>query len=199
MLPSPVALMPGPGGRDDLIEVAKPGLPAEQALRLGGITDQSSGVARATAAVLHRDLLARDASDGVEHLAYRVAFLTRADVEDVGGRARCQQVERLDVSIGQVRHVDVVAHASPVGGVVVGTEHGDVRPPAARRIEDEWDQMGLWVVILADLVVGISARRIKVAQRRRANGVGCAEVSKHALHHQLRRAIGIDRTLRRLL
>ena len=61
--------------------------------------------------------------------------------------------------------MNVVADTGAIGGGVIGAEDLDVRPLSEDGLEDERDEVSFRIVVLADLVVRVSARGIEVAQR----------------------------------
>src|SRR5437588_97921 len=83
-----------------------------------------------------RHAAASDALGGRDHLANRMADAGA----EIGGNAEAapqQEIERLDVRLGQVLDVDVVAHRGAVRRRIVGAEHVDLRPPAHRRLQHQ--------------------------------------------------------------
>ena len=75
--------------------------------------------------------------------------------------------------LGQVRRVDVIAHAAAIAGRVVATVYQNLWPPADNHVKDEWNQMGLVPAVFTEIAVGVGARGVKVPQQRVTNPV-CA-------------------------
>ena len=101
--------------------------------------------------------------------------------------------------LAQIGHMDVVADTGTVRGVVVGTEHGDVRPKAGGGLQHQRNQMGLRLVALAQLTVGIGAGGVEVAQAHRFQSVSHAVIRQHLLDHPLAASVGVDGILGMIL
>src|SRR4051795_6598324 len=111
--------MPSQGGAHDVVEVRVPRVPAEYrvgALRIG---DQRRRVARSARGMLLRHGAAADALDGLDHGTDRMA-LSGAEIERGSGAALEQIRQRANVRLGEVRHMNVIAHSGAVRGGVVG-------------------------------------------------------------------------------
>jgi hypothetical protein len=134
------------------------------------------------------------AGDAVNHFAYRMR-MPGAEIVDAGPADFDDRLQRLQVRVGEVRHVDVVAQARPVRRGIVVAEHLQ-RVPAGRRVDGARNQMDLRGMILADVAVGIRAGGVEVAQRHGTNIVGPLEMRKRPLHCQLRVAVAVDGPLR---
>ncbi len=100
---------------------------------------------------------------------------------------------------GQILHVDVVADAGTVGSVVVRSEHFEDRPPAARGLDREGNEVALGPVVLAQIALLVGTCGVEVAEVDVANPVCQLEVTEHAFEDELGAAIGIDGVLRVLL
>ena len=61
--------------------------------------------------------------------------------------------------VGQVRHMDIVAHRGAVLSRIVGAENLQRRPAPKRRLDRERDQMRLGIVVLADLALRVGSPR----------------------------------------
>src|SRR5699024_6864284 len=110
------------GGADDVVQAVL-GLPAQRAGDALPGADQPGRVPGAGLTDLGRDLDALGAGDRVDHLAH-AGPLAGADVEGaVRALLTAQVVQGGDVGMGEVEHVDVVADAGSVGGVVAVPEH----------------------------------------------------------------------------
>src|SRR3546814_11475557 len=90
----------------------------------------------------------------------------------------------------QVGDVDVVAHAGPVGGVVVVAEDGDGLAPAGDDLAGDLDEVGGDRAELAAASLRVGARDIEVAQRDIAQVAGERQVAQHP---QIGRASGRER------
>ena len=67
--------------------------------------------------------------------------------------------------VGQVGHVDVVADRRAVPRRIIGAEHSQRIAAAERGPQNERDQVGLGIVIFADLAGRIGAGCIEITQR----------------------------------
>ncbi len=105
-------------------------------------------------------------------------------------------VERIEVRLGEVFDVNVIAHARAVGGVVVGAVDRNARPPAGGRLAGDLDQMARSGCALADARFGVGARGVEVAQRDVAEVRRRGEVAQHPLGHQLRPTVRVGRQRR---
>ena len=88
--------------------------------------------------------------------------------------------------------MDVVAHARPVGGVVVVAEHLQSRALADRHLADVRHQVvGRAPRVFADQPAFMCAHRVEVAQQCDApTGVGPLDIAQDVLAHQLGGAVG---------
>src|SRR5437868_4304590 len=89
--------------------------------------------------------------------------------------------------------MDVVADRRAVGSrpVVAGDWHPLAQ--AGGDLEDQWDHVALRAVRLAEIAVGMSARRVEVAQRDRAQTVGGVTRRQGPLEPRLRLAVDAER------
>ena len=93
----------------------------------------------------------RRAATGTEVNGNGVAF-----VEEV--------LERQHMRAGEIAHMNVVTHGSAVRRRIVCSKHRDIGSLTRSRVEYERNEMGLRIVILADLGRGIGAGGIEVTQ-----------------------------------
>ena len=153
----PLPLRPGPvraGGaavshasRYDLPQVGPRGRPAQRPPGAPPVRDEGGGVARAPGAHVGRDRVAGDVADRVQHLLHGEAG-ARAQVVDLV-LAGPRRVQRLQVGVGEVGDVDVVADARAVGGGVVVAVDDEALAFPARHLQRERDQVRLRRVPLA--------------------------------------------------
>jgi hypothetical protein len=66
--------------------------------------------------------------------------------------------------VGEIRHMNVVTHGSAVRRRIVRSKRRDVGSPTRSRIKYKRNEMGLRIVILADLSRRVGAGGIKVTQ-----------------------------------
>ncbi len=97
--------------------------PAEVGRQASGVGYEHGRIAGPGRLLDHRERMTRDAPDHCYHLVDRCAG-PGADVVGGGGRAaRCECLQRQDVRLGQVNHVDIVTNGGAVRRGVVGAEH----------------------------------------------------------------------------
>ena len=78
----------------------------------------------------------------------------------------CSQIERLrldvaanqllkpdNMSAGEIRHMDIVAQARAVRCRIVGSKNPDVIAQSCGRTQNERDQVGFGIVILAEVAI----------------------------------------------
>ncbi len=167
-------------------------------MRLARVGDERRRVARAPRRLAPRDGAPGDALGRLDHRAHGMAC-ARAEIEREAVAALEQMRQRQHVRVGQVLDMDIVADGGAVGRRIVGAEDVDGGAPPERGLQHERDEVGLGLVLLADLALGIGAGGVEIAQRRVAQAPRGPEPVQHALDHQLRFAIGVDRALRRVL
>ena len=105
-------------------------------------------------------------------------------------------IEGQNVGLGQVVHVDVVADAGAVGGVVIAAEYGD-RLAGQHGAQQQRDQVGFGLVLLAKLPFRVAAGGVEIPEADAGEVVNLVEPAKKRLHHDLRLAVRIHRVNRR--
>src|SRR5438445_9347107 len=95
------------------------------------------------------------------------------------------------MSISKIVHVDVIADASAVGGLVVIAEDLQSGPLALNRLEDERDQVSLRVMVLADFRALVCSRRIEVSEAHKAQSISEAVGFQRILECELGRSVRI--------
>ena len=118
----------------------------------------------------HRNRLPAHALDDRDHLSQRMAD-AGAEIESGALASRQQVAEGADMRLGKVGHVDEIADGGAIGRRIVGAEDLDPGSLAERRRDDQRDQVGFRIVLLAKFPVRISARGIEVAEGDRAQVV----------------------------
>lgn len=125
----------------DIPEPGVAGAPARARQDQVIVGDQRSRVARTPRAHDPSDLAAGDALDRVEDVQHRKAGAIAA-VHGVAGLGIVhQQVQRVNVRVGQVADMDVVAHAGAVVGVIIRAIDLDQLAPPKRRLDADLDEM----------------------------------------------------------
>src|SRR5260370_39820715 len=100
------------------------GFPAEGTLEFFFTGDQNSRITGTARTQFARDLAAGDAFRGIDNFQNREAAAV-ADVESFAGNA-VDLLERADVGIGDIEHVDVIADAGSVRRGVIRAEDVDI-------------------------------------------------------------------------
>ena len=161
---STVALSPSPGMHHLGRKVGIPRLPAKLVARAGGVGNKGRRIARPPRTDPDRKSAAGDLPDAGDQLANGPA----APGAEIERRTLCaveQCAYCVDVSIGEIGHMDIIAHASAIGGRIIITVNCEVCAFSRCRVEQERDYMCFWNVALADLTVGICPCGIEVTQR----------------------------------
>ena len=96
-------------------------------------------------------------------------------------------------------HMNVVTHGRAIRRGIVCSKYRDVRFPTGSRIKDKRNEMGLRIVILADLSRRIGASGVEVTQPGRFYSMGTAKIVHHVLANELTEAIGINWIAHRML
>src|SRR5262245_27224853 len=99
----------------------------------------------------------------INHLANRRA-VTSTEVEGNGGAVVEEMLQRKHMRSGEIAHMNIVTHRRTIRRRIVCSKHRDIGSPTGSRIENTRNEMGLWVVILADLSCWIGASGVEVAQ-----------------------------------
>ena len=93
-------------------------------------------------------------------------------------RAAGQEVlERADMCIGNIRHMDIIADASAIRCFIVVAIDGHCRP-VTRCSEHTRDQMWLRIVCLSDVAVGVGTRGVEITQRDPSQAMRGAEIGQ---------------------
>mmetsp|Transcript_18949 Transcript_18949/g.56197 ORF Transcript_18949/g.56197 Transcript_18949/m.56197 type:complete len:275 (-) Transcript_18949:557-1381(-) len=121
-----------------------------------------------------------------EHLQHRVPR-PRAKVVHHAPRVGRHLLERRQVTLGQVDHVDVVPHAGAVGRRVIVTEDGEARPLADGDLLQEGHQVVRDALrVLADAAGRVCADGVEVAKQGDVElRVGGGDVAQDLLDEEL--------------
>lgn len=190
--------MPPPGIGTHVGQVAS-SLPSKQLAGLYCIRIATRHIPYAAITKLVWDPLPTGSLKGLDDLEHAVPA-PRPQVD--GGAVRLRQaLERAQVALGEVDHVDVVAHASAVGRGVVAAPDAQALAPAGGDLGDEGHEVvGDALRVFADQAAGVGADGVEIAQQCDAPvGLGPVEVAQHVLDHQLAAAVGIGGRERMLL
>src|SRR5580704_3729714 len=115
------AMLPFQRMLDDGLQVVELRCPAQQGADAAGIGDDGGGIAGTPAAGGDLEIDARNALDGIDHLEHREAAAVAA-IQGQRGAAAAQMPQCVRMRAHQIRHVNVVADAGAVRGLVVGAE-----------------------------------------------------------------------------
>ena len=154
--------MPRPRGADDRVDVGEPRRPVQLGASLARRRVENGRIAGTPRRDRPGHSAAGDPPDRVDDFADRVRAarpqVVRRRLVSLDG-----SFERLDVGVGEIAHVDVIAKAGAVRRRVVVAEHLQ-GAAAGDSVERTRDDVNLRRVILADLAVRIRARRVEVAE-----------------------------------
>lgn len=90
--------------------------------------------------------------DSGNHLAHGLA-VARAQVDGQALAFVLQVMQGLYVGLGQVGHVNIIAHAGAVPGVVIGAENLDMPAAALGGVHHQRDQSSTaWAVFCTEVV-----------------------------------------------
>ena len=90
--------------------------------------------------------------------------------------------------------MDIVTHAGAVGRGIIGAEHGHAVPLAKGRFHRHLDEVCGAGGALSGAGLRIGAGHVEIAQRAEVQRVRGSHIGQHIFGHQLRHAVGIDRT-----
>src|SRR5712691_6463075 len=93
--------------------------------------------------------------------------------------------------------MNVVADRRPIWGRIVGSVDVDLRTLAEGGLQYQRHKMSFWLMLFADLAVGVGAGGVEIAQRHRAQTIGLPVPVKRALDRQFGLAVRVDRKLGR--
>src|SRR5262249_6871178 len=127
----------------------------------------------------------------VNYLADRRA-VTSTEIDGNGIAAVEQMIKRQHMRAGEIVDMNIVTHGCAIRRRIVCSKHRDIGSPTRSRIKDKRNEVGLRIVILADLGCGIGAGGVAVTQPSRFYSIGAAKVVHHALANEFAEAIGID-------
>src|SRR5262245_33474006 len=93
----------------------------------------------------------------------------------------------------------IIANCSTIQCWVIGAEYLNCGPQARSSVKDQRNEMGLGLVIFADLARRVGTYGIEVAQPHRLQPVSTPKVIHHPLTNELGKPVRIDRVQRRIL
>src|SRR5579862_7746398 len=193
-LRQPAGGMPFPRGFHDGINIRKSRLPTQNFTGAPRVGNKRGWIALASRGIAKWNLVSRGAAlNRRNYFTYRVSP-RGAKIHRCALPAIHQVPQREYMSFRQVRHVDVVPDCRAGGGRIVGPINFNKRTLPKRGLKNQGNQVGLRVMVFADLALWIGARRIKVSERNRTKAVGGAIPMHGAFRHHLGFAVGIDGT-----
>lgn len=176
--------MPIPSRSDNLFNRRMTWFPAKYFFTFLGGSNEHCWISGAAAFFYHFEVLARHFLCSFNHFADAEALFA-AQVEVVAFSALKQVFHGQYMGLGQVDDVDVVPDAGAVRGGVVGAVDGDVVPDTLGGFQDEGDQVGFGIVVLADVSALRSAGGVEVAERSVLEALGIGAVPHHVFNDQL--------------
>src|SRR5690606_17526282 len=179
--------LPVQGCPNDLVDVVETGRPPQGFADPAGVRDQHGRIAAAARLFPDVERQAARFFHRPEYLTNAVAVAVAA-VESDRCAAATQIVQRLDMGIGEVFDVDVVAHAGAVGSWIIGAEDGNVGTHTDRRFTGYLYQKRRLGGGLADPAFRVGARDVEVAQRYITQRGSLCQIPEHPLAHEIGRA-----------
>ncbi len=122
--------------------------------------------------------------------------VSRSHVESVALSSAGEVLQCPDVGLRQIDYMNVVTNACSIGCLVIVAEDPDLLAPVECHLQNERDEVGLWIVILSQFTIWIGAGGIEIPENHTSKGMGTIESAKHFFHSQFCIAIHIDRILR---
>lgn len=185
-----IVLLPAPVIRADF---PKPParLPVKQCFGVGGIGVALGNVAGTAFGNAIRDRFAAGRAERLDHIQHAVA---NAGAQVAGDQVvLIQRAECGQVALGQIHHVDIVAHAGAIaGGVVVAVDAQFFQLAHCHLGNERHQVVGDAVRVLTDLAAFVGAGGIEVAQDGDAPvRLGTVQVAQHVFDVQLARAVGV--------
>ena len=104
-------------------------------------------------------------------------------------------IKRRQMPARQIDHMDIIAHAGAVGGVVIAAEHAQARQQPRRHLRHIRHQVVRNAVrILADQPALMRADGVEIAQQAHGHiRRGMRRIGQNLLDHHLRPAVGVGR------
>ena len=87
--------------------------------------------------------------------------MTRTEVDGNGVAVVEQMLQRQHMRAGEIVHMNIVTHGRAIRRRIVCSKHRDIGSPTRSRIKDKRNEMGLWIMILADLSRGSAPAALK--------------------------------------
>lgn len=128
-----------------------------------------------------------------QYLAHREALL-RAEVQGSDVDTSPESVQRGEMGLCKVHHVDVVSHTRAITRRIVSSVHHERGARTASSIDREWNEMRLGIVALAQRSVWMRSCGIEVTKRGPTDTSRMAVRTDRDLGSELARTVGVDRT-----
>src|SRR5579864_5749235 len=187
---------PSPRRLDNRIQIRHGGLPPQERLCAGGISDKLRGVTRPRTFDSSANWQPSDTTSCFDHLENGVPA-SGAEIDRVGCAALAKVVESPNVRVGQVRNVNVVTNGGAIRCRISVPEYSHFFLGIGRGCKNVRNQVSFGIMILATALSG--ACRVKIAQADRFQTVCCVIDFEKTFQSELRPAIRILRPLRGIL
>src|SRR6266576_3284303 len=187
---------PFPRGTHDGAQIGHDGLPAEESLGLGGISNQPGRIAGTRRFNLHGNLTARDFANAVDHFKDGKTA-PGSEVQKIRLAALAKVLQGADMRVSQIDDMNVISDRRSVRRRIVVAEDPDCPQFTKRRRNHIWDQVRFRFVPFSTLLR--CAGSIEIAQRDELQSVGSVVGFEQALHEKFGPAVRIFRPLPALL
>ena len=193
-----MGLVPFPCGGDDIFYVGVLNLPAEFLLSLGGVGIEGGWIASAAFGFDYGNRKSGDLLNCGDDFADGVGC-AGAEVVEVGRAGFVEFFKDRNVGARKVVYMYIVPEAGAIGGRIVRAEDLDVFTPPGGGVNDERDEVGLGVMVLANSTVLGCPGSVEIAEGRKAKTIGVGEGFQAVLDVELGLAVWVDRGLRERL
>ncbi len=184
---------------NDRVEIGVFRLPAEGRLEARRVRNQRIAVAQPARLQTAVELVIRHPVHRVQHFIHGKAPAIAAVHGERAGRIGHQRLQCQHMGGSQIADMDVIAHAGAIRRCIVGAEHAHRFALAECRFDGDLDEMGRARSGLPAACLRVSARNVEIAQHAEVHRMRGGDIGEHLFGHQLRPAIRVDRTLRRIL
>lgn len=160
------------------------GLPTEFFHGFVGVGDQSRRISAPPGSILNLDLPSGHLPGDIDYLMYRETK-SISQVISLSRPITRQRFECQDVGRDQVGYMDIISNPRSIWSVIVVAKHGDVGADSQSGLQNERNQMTLWMVILPTVTFWIGPGSIKIAQTNEANTMSAGKILQNTLYHTL--------------
>src|SRR6267154_4606076 len=142
---------PFPRGTHDGAQIGHGGLPAEDGLGLGGISNQPGRITGTRRFDVHGNLTARDFANAVDHFKDGKTA-PGSEVQKIRFSALAQVLQGADMRVSQLDDMNVISDRGSVRRRIVVAEDPDCRQFTKRRRNHIGDQVRFWFVPFSTLL-----------------------------------------------